>query len=314
MTTITPPTPVGSTGTWAIRATEVNLWNDEHYLTDDVARPYDGHANNWRILNLIHTGVARQQTATWVFPNDASTPTPLVHLNGADVATHLDDLPLGFTPDDAYVVFHGVNFDDGGDGLSWARIIITALGLNELLANGAGLDPPFAIAKTGMTRPVMESLSGWPVSIEAHVDSGNIKSFVVNVQGAPFEVRGTYAAPLWWWRVLPVDACGHPQEAPFLYTSVDPGPPWVRLDPADVTAHPTPVVFGVTPNHGGLVAGTPCTIAGRGFGVGASVTFDGVPATDVVAVTETRLTCLAPAHAAGVVTVVVTNPDGVVST
>jgi len=52
------------------------------------------------------------------------------------------------------------------------------------------------------------------------------------------------------------------------------------------------------------------TIHGSGFGDGATVTFDGLPATDVVVHDQTRITCTPPAHADGFVTVVVTNPDG----
>lgn len=52
------------------------------------------------------------------------------------------------------------------------------------------------------------------------------------------------------------------------------------------------------------------TIRGSGFGDGATVTFDGVAATDVVVVDATEITCTPPAHADGLVTVIVTNPDG----
>lgn len=56
------------------------------------------------------------------------------------------------------------------------------------------------------------------------------------------------------------------------------------------------------------------TLTGTGFGDGATVTFGGVAATAVVVVDQTRITCTPPAHADGLVNVVVTNPDGTTGT
>lgn len=79
------------------------------------------------------------------------------------------------------------------------------------------------------------------------------------------------------------------------------------------TYDPPPVVTGIVPNTGPAAGGTAITdLQGTGFlndpGPPA-VTFDGVPATGVVWVSATRITCVTPAHAAGAVDVVVTNPD-----
>src|SRR5262245_58576173 len=54
----------------------------------------------------------------------------------------------------------------------------------------------------------------------------------------------------------------------------------------------------------------PITITGSGFGDGATVTFDGVAATDVVVHDQTRITCVPPDHPDGFADVVVTNLDG----
>ncbi len=51
------------------------------------------------------------------------------------------------------------------------------------------------------------------------------------------------------------------------------------------------------------------TITGTGFVAGATVTFGGTAATGVAFASATSLTCATPAHAAGAVNVVVTNPD-----
>lgn len=71
-----------------------------------------------------------------------------------------------------------------------------------------------------------------------------------------------------------------------------------------------PVVSSVTPPTGSPVGGTPVTIAGGGFVVGATVTFGGQPATNVAVVSPTMITAVTPASIAGPVTVLVSNPAG----
>src|SRR5437764_528075 len=63
------------------------------------------------------------------------------------------------------------------------------------------------------------------------------------------------------------------------------------------------------PNHGTTFGGTPVTITGTGFVTGAAVKIGGSAATNVVRVSATSITAKTPVHAAGVVNVVVTNPD-----
>ena len=80
------------------------------------------------------------------------------------------------------------------------------------------------------------------------------------------------------------------------------------------SAAPAPTVTSVAPSSGTTGGGTPVTGTGTGFGAGASVTFDGVAATNVVVASATSITATTPAHSAGTVTVVVTNPDTQVGT
>jgi hypothetical protein len=75
----------------------------------------------------------------------------------------------------------------------------------------------------------------------------------------------------------------------------------------DVTAAPT--VTSVSPLTGVQAGGTAVTITGTGFSFGAQVLFDASAATSEVVVSDTSITCLTPAHAAGAVTVTVTNTD-----
>ncbi len=68
-------------------------------------------------------------------------------------------------------------------------------------------------------------------------------------------------------------------------------------------------VAGVTPTSGPTSGGTPVTLSGTGFQSGAVVKLGGVVATGVVVVNGTTITATTPAHTAGAVDVVVTNPD-----
>ena len=67
-----------------------------------------------------------------------------------------------------------------------------------------------------------------------------------------------------------------------------------------------PTVSSVSPNNGPIAGGTVVTIAGTNFASGATVTFGGTAATNVVVVSGTQITATTPAGSAGVVTVTVT--------
>ena len=86
---------------------------------------------------------------------------------------------------------------------------------------------------------------------------------------------------------------------------------WGRLDAKAAVdlALVRPILSGLSPSYGALQGGTAVTIKGANFVSGAGVTFGGVDATSVVVVSPTRITAVTPAHAAGAVDVVVTNPD-----
>jgi len=71
-----------------------------------------------------------------------------------------------------------------------------------------------------------------------------------------------------------------------------------------------PTVTSVAPNTGPTVGGTAVTITGTNFASGATVTFGGTAATNVVVVGSTSITAKTPAGTAGAVTVTVSNPGG----
>jgi phosphatidylserine/phosphatidylglycerophosphate/cardiolipin synthase-like enzyme len=70
-----------------------------------------------------------------------------------------------------------------------------------------------------------------------------------------------------------------------------------------------PIINSITPNSGSTAGGTAITINGTGFVTTASVTVGGVAATNVTVVGSTTITATTPAHAAGAVNVVVSNPN-----
>ena len=86
---------------------------------------------------------------------------------------------------------------------------------------------------------------------------------------------------------------------------------WLGSEVVSFAQQVRPILGWLSRNAGPTTGGTPFQISGFGFQDGASVTFDGVPATDVV-VEEggTMISGVTPRHFSTVVMVVITNPDG----
>jgi hypothetical protein len=72
---------------------------------------------------------------------------------------------------------------------------------------------------------------------------------------------------------------------------------------------PVVTVTSVAPNFGTVTGGTIVTVNGTNFAAGATLTFGGTAATNVVVVSAIKITAKTPAHAAGAVNVTVTNTD-----
>lgn len=70
-----------------------------------------------------------------------------------------------------------------------------------------------------------------------------------------------------------------------------------------------PSVSAVSPVSGSTSGGTAVTITGTQFQTGASVLFDMTACASPNVASSTSITCTTPTHAAGVVSVTVTNPD-----
>lgn len=72
---------------------------------------------------------------------------------------------------------------------------------------------------------------------------------------------------------------------------------------------PAPTITNISPAGGATPGGNTVTVTGTNFVSGAQVTVDGV-ATNETFVSATQITFVAPLHAAGATSVIVTNPDG----
>jgi hypothetical protein len=70
-----------------------------------------------------------------------------------------------------------------------------------------------------------------------------------------------------------------------------------------------PVTASCSPNVGSLAGGQSITVSGSGFANASSITFGGVAATNMVVVNGNTITCTLPAHAIGIVDVVVSVPN-----
>lgn len=69
-----------------------------------------------------------------------------------------------------------------------------------------------------------------------------------------------------------------------------------------------PVLVGLDPVEGPAIGGTAVTLVGANFETGATVLFDESPATGVIYVSDTFITCYTPYHMPGLVNVTVKNP------
>lgn len=72
-------------------------------------------------------------------------------------------------------------------------------------------------------------------------------------------------------------------------------------------------VTSVTPNTGVAAGGNTVVLAGDGLIDVSAITFGGTPATEIDTGDDERITCKVPAHAAGAVTVAVTDARGTTS-
>jgi hypothetical protein len=280
------PTPTAATGTWQIRTSVATLGVTGDFNAGDAFMHFHTLTPGETIAGTLHED----------FPAE-----PFIYLDGDVVPTDHDDLMIGWTPDDDYDLVGTVN-NPNLSGTDTNSVTYAANGAFFNAPNNVGgVQATSVYPRAGMSLLDLLGFAGTRVTLAAAA-----------TYGATFAVQGTYTAFGWWWRIPEVTACGdRPDAAPLILTSEELDAPWERYDPDDASAHPTPAIVLVSPNHGAIIGGTAVTITGSGFGLGATVTFDGVPATDVEVVDERTITCVTPSHAAGAATIVITNMDGV---
>ncbi len=73
-------------------------------------------------------------------------------------------------------------------------------------------------------------------------------------------------------------------------------------------------ITSIAPTGGATAGGTSVVITGTNFTGVTAVSFGGTPATSFVVNSDTQITAVAPAHAAGAVNIAITNPSGTVNT
>ena len=112
---------------------------------------------------------------------------------------------------------------------------------------------------------------------------------------------------MWWWRTAPRSRPRPQREVRGAVTVTVTNPGALSGSLANgYTYVVVPTVTSVSPNNGPAAGSTAVTITGTNFAAGATVTFGGTAATNVVVVSGTQITATTPAHAAGAVTVTVT--------
>jgi hypothetical protein len=84
----------------------------------------------------------------------------------------------------------------------------------------------------------------------------------------------------------------------------------IAFDNVTVLFGTPPILTAVAPTSGPDTGGTTVTLTGSGFTGGATVTFGGTPASSVTVNSDTSLTAVTPAHAAGAVDVTVVTSNG----
>lgn len=158
------------------------------------------------------------------------------------------------------------------------------------------------------TTAVFTTAAGWntkPVTTPAALPAGNYH--VAFTQSSASLVTRKDPGGINRWQTRPSFG-----PLPAVYpTSVNSSPNKISLYATfSTTASPpsnTPTITGITPNP--APAG-PVTVNGTNFTAGSTVSFGGAPATGVTVVSATQITCTAPAHADGAVSVTVTTSAG----
>ena len=157
-----------------------------------------------------------------------------------------------------------------------------AAGGTSVSITGSGFAPGAAVAFGTMPATSVNVLSATSIAATAPAGSSGIVDLVVtNSDGQSSRLTGAFT----------------------YLAAAPPAPP-----PSPAPTAPT--LSAIAPSSGSTAGGTGVTLTGSGFVAGATVTIGGNTASNLVVASATSITATTPAHAAGAVDVVVTNPDG----
>lgn len=161
---------------------------------------------------------------------------------------------------------------------------------------------------TAAPPPVLESLS--PASGSTRGGTALTLNVRQLIEGAELKIGSAAPVPL----ALADPTTAVATSAPSTYGTFDvvvtnPDGQSSTLPSGFTYVAPAPKLTDVDPNLGSTAGGTKVSLRGEGFLEGVEVRFGGEPAS-VELIDEQLLEVVAPAHAAGLVDVVITNPDG----
>src|SRR5436190_1528347 len=155
--------------------------------------------------------------------------------------------------------------------------------------------------------------SSVPNTITATLSSGTTQAAAFSASGMPSGVTASFDTPscsTTCTSTLTLTANAAATLGTSAITATAIAGPVTRTTLFNLTVNaPPPTVTSVSPTSGSTSGGTGVTVTGTNFLAGATVSIGGTPATGVTVVNSTTITATAPARAAGLVGVSVTNPD-----
>lgn len=165
--------------------------------------------------------------------------------------------------------------------------------------------------------PVQSAAVGLPLQIYADVTDNvmvdKVKLYYKNSEDTEYSVKemvkttnNRYSATLEGSLVQP-PGLDYYLEASDGLTKIKDGRPDM---PRKIVITDAPKITSISPSKGSESGGTSIIITGANFKEGASVTFDGAVASEVVVESDSRITATTPAHYPATVDVAITNPDG----
>jgi len=194
-----------------------------------------------------------------------------------------------------------------------------SVGTDDLIGTGFGFSVPATATINGILVEINYSASGTASELfvnllKAGAATGNNKATGASLPSSPNTASYGGSTDLWGATFTPSDINASNFGVAAGYFLPSGSVSQANVDFFRITVFfttPPPTVSSCNPASGPASGGNSVTITGTGFlATPTSITFGGAAATNVVFNGVTSVSCTVPAHAAGTVSVVVTNPDG----